>query len=420
MSINDSSKYQNDNYQESDVGSEYIFSSEEEFPKQKSRSDVNNRDEADGWGTSYKNYYHESSDPSSSESDDDFAIKEALSIRKKHLENLKSIKIESAISLVDSKDKKEENVDKNTQEVYLSLLLDALSNMPKKPVAKIDNIEDKCLIEAEESFIEIISIAFFKLSPPAECFAKIVLKAICLASIMLSAKRKLNLKTFAVEWVQTSLVIKKILHLMNKFFPQDELHAATLVCDAFFKHGNVSYLEKVSLSDNESPSQTGEQDEDNDNNSVYKDNTELHNLSSDSKFSNEEENSFLLSDKDLDNVKDDFKEPEALAKLITKDFKAHLYRVKQLSKLPVLPKMIKDPTANRNLTREIEKNRGLTRKRKKFSGNARVHNREKYRRKLIKLSGVRMKADEQMGSGEYTGESRGISMHVTRGRKLNY
>lgn len=37
------------------------------------------------------------------------------------------------------------------------------------------------------------------------------------------------------------------------------------------------------------------------------------------------------------------------------------------------------------ITREIKTNRGLVRKRKKFEGNARVHNRMKYQQKAKKL-----------------------------------
>lgn len=104
--------------------------------------------------------------------------------------------------------------------------------------------------------------------------------------------------------------------------------------------------------------------------------------------------------------------------LAKKDAREAERRKKALAtRLAPLPKEIEEGDA-REITKEIEKNRGLTRKRHKYEGNARVHNKLKYAKKLKKMSGVKMKAGEQSGSGDYAGESAGISMHVTRSRKL--
>lgn len=86
-----------------------------------------------------------------------------------------------------------------------------------------------------------------------------------------------------------------------------------------------------------------------------------------------------------------------------------------LASLPPLPQEV---AGARAVSKEIEKNRGLVRMRKKYSGNARVSNRRKYMNKLKKLSGVKMKAVNADARGGYGGETAGITMHVTRSRKL--
>ncbi|EZG55043.1 Sas10 carboxy-terminal domain protein [Gregarina niphandrodes] len=95
-----------------------------------------------------------------------------------------------------------------------------------------------------------------------------------------------------------------------------------------------------------------------------------------------------------------------------------MQRKKALDSLPKLPAEIQDPTSARELSRNIKSNRGLMRIRKKYSGHARVANKLKYAKKVKKLSGRLRKADEQTASGDYAGESHGITSHVNRSRKL--
>jgi len=65
----------------------------------------------------------------------------------------------------------------------------------------------------------------------------------------------------------------------------------------------------------------------------------------------------------------------------------------------------------REVGRQIEKNRGLTRERKKIDRNARVKNREKFRKASIRRKGqVR---DVKSQSGAYSGEATGIKKNVS-------
>ncbi|XP_026189622.1 uncharacterized protein C3B8.09 [Cyclospora cayetanensis] len=82
-----------------------------------------------------------------------------------------------------------------------------------------------------------------------------------------------------------------------------------------------------------------------------------------------------------------------------------------------LPQIEEEVSGQRGITREIEKNKGLIRKRKKFEGNARVHNRMKYQQKSKKLKSIRpeMRAVEDRN---YEGETSGIRTNLKKSRTL--
>ncbi|OII74754.1 nucleolar ribonucleoprotein [Cryptosporidium ubiquitum] len=76
-----------------------------------------------------------------------------------------------------------------------------------------------------------------------------------------------------------------------------------------------------------------------------------------------------------------------------------------------------DSGSRRASTKEMIKNKGLTRKRKKIEGNARVHNRLKYKKALKKLKGAQRSMRDYENS--YSGESTGLKDNVKRSTNLN-
>ncbi|CDJ41068.1 hypothetical protein, conserved [Eimeria tenella] len=83
-----------------------------------------------------------------------------------------------------------------------------------------------------------------------------------------------------------------------------------------------------------------------------------------------------------------------------------------------LPESEPEFEGRRHVTKEIMANRGLVRKRKKYEGNARVHNRMKFERKTKKLKSLRpeMRAVEDRS---YEGEVSGLRANLKRSRTLN-
>lgn len=76
-----------------------------------------------------------------------------------------------------------------------------------------------------------------------------------------------------------------------------------------------------------------------------------------------------------------------------------------------------DSGSRRASTKEMIKNKGLTRKRKKIEGNARVHNRLKYKKALKRLKGSQRSMRDY--EGNYSGESTGLKDNVKRSTNLN-
>lgn len=76
-----------------------------------------------------------------------------------------------------------------------------------------------------------------------------------------------------------------------------------------------------------------------------------------------------------------------------------------------------DSGSRRASTKEMIKNKGLTRKRKKIEGNARVHNRLKYKKALKRLKGSQRSMRDYENS--YSGESTGLKDNVKRSTNLN-
>ncbi|KAH8740319.1 conserved eukaryotic nuclear protein [Cryptosporidium ryanae] len=68
--------------------------------------------------------------------------------------------------------------------------------------------------------------------------------------------------------------------------------------------------------------------------------------------------------------------------------------------------------SRRASTKEMIKNKGLTRKRKKIEGNARVHNRLKYKKAIKKLKGMQRGVREY--ENNYSGESNGLKDNIKR------
>ncbi|KAK6587915.1 hypothetical protein RS030_81432 [Cryptosporidium xiaoi] len=71
-----------------------------------------------------------------------------------------------------------------------------------------------------------------------------------------------------------------------------------------------------------------------------------------------------------------------------------------------------DSGSRRASTSEMIKNKGLTRKRKKIEGNARVHNRLKYKKAIKRLKGIQRGTREYENS--YSGESTGLKDNIKR------
>ncbi|KAL8453457.1 hypothetical protein Emag_001830 [Eimeria magna] len=82
-----------------------------------------------------------------------------------------------------------------------------------------------------------------------------------------------------------------------------------------------------------------------------------------------------------------------------------------------LPQLEEEVRGQRGVTREIAKNRGLTRKRKKFEGNARVHNRMKFAEKTKKLKSMRPDI-RPVEDRSYEGEATGIRANLKKSRTL--
>ncbi|KAL5370558.1 nuclear protein [Cryptosporidium parvum] len=76
-----------------------------------------------------------------------------------------------------------------------------------------------------------------------------------------------------------------------------------------------------------------------------------------------------------------------------------------------------DSGSRRASTKEMIKNKGLTRKRKKIEGNARVHNRLKYKKALKRLKGTQRSMRDYESS--YSGESTGLKDNVKRSTNLS-
>ncbi|KEP63065.1 UNVERIFIED_CONTAM: Sas10 C-terminal domain-containing protein [Hammondia hammondi] len=83
--------------------------------------------------------------------------------------------------------------------------------------------------------------------------------------------------------------------------------------------------------------------------------------------------------------------------------------------IPSVPEAV---DGQRATTRQILKNKGLTRKRKKFEGNARVHNRMKFESKMKKLKTIRPPGREVEGDS-YMGEESGIRTNLKKSRTLS-
>ncbi|KAL7069542.1 Sas10/Utp3 family protein [Cryptosporidium serpentis] len=73
--------------------------------------------------------------------------------------------------------------------------------------------------------------------------------------------------------------------------------------------------------------------------------------------------------------------------------------------------------SRRLTTKNIIKNKGLTKKRKKIEGNARVHNRIKYKKAMKKLKGI--KRDIRPFENNYSGELTGLKSNIKRSMKLS-
>lgn len=99
--------------------------------------------------------------------------------------------------------------------------------------------------------------------------------------------------------------------------------------------------------------------------------------------------------------------------------KQHMRETKQrLKALETLPSPDETIDGKRATTCAILKNKGLTRKRKKIEGNARVHNRSKYEKKLKKLKTVLPQMRDGTASGSYEGEATGIRTHLKKSIRL--
>ncbi|CDI76927.1 Neuroguidin, related [Eimeria praecox] len=83
-----------------------------------------------------------------------------------------------------------------------------------------------------------------------------------------------------------------------------------------------------------------------------------------------------------------------------------------------LPQEEEEVEGQRRITREIKANRGLVRKRRKFEGNARVHNRMKYEQKAKKLKSLRPEM-RPVEDRSYLGEAAGLRPNLKRSRTLH-
>ncbi|CBZ55494.1 hypothetical protein NCLIV_059190 [Neospora caninum Liverpool] len=83
-----------------------------------------------------------------------------------------------------------------------------------------------------------------------------------------------------------------------------------------------------------------------------------------------------------------------------------------------IPSVPEEVDGQRATTRQILKNKGLTRKRKKFEGNARVHNRMKFESKMKKLKTIRPPGRTVEGD-TYMGEESGIRSNLKKSRNLS-
>ncbi|CDJ33368.1 uncharacterized protein EMH_0015780 [Eimeria mitis] len=92
-------------------------------------------------------------------------------------------------------------------------------------------------------------------------------------------------------------------------------------------------------------------------------------------------------------------------------------RMQEKAEVPV-PHIDEEVDGQRRITREMKTNRGLVRKRKKFEGNARVHNRMKYQQKTKKLKSLRQEM-RPVEDRSYSGEVSGIRSNLKRSRTLH-
>jgi len=83
-----------------------------------------------------------------------------------------------------------------------------------------------------------------------------------------------------------------------------------------------------------------------------------------------------------------------------------------------LPPLETELQGKRSTNYAINKNKGLTRKRKKYEGNARVHNRMKFEKKIKNLKGFKPSMRSGGSSGGYEGESTGIRANIMRSKTI--
>ncbi|CDJ52366.1 hypothetical protein, conserved [Eimeria brunetti] len=118
-----------------------------------------------------------------------------------------------------------------------------------------------------------------------------------------------------------------------------------------------------------------------------------------------------------DKMESDDEEFAALAAESKKKKADKKQRIKEKA-LSFLPEIEEEVDGQRPITREIKTNRGLVRKRKKFEGNARVHNRMKYQQKAKKLKSMRQEM-RPVEDSTYMGEASGIRSNLKRSRTLH-
>ncbi|CDJ59691.1 hypothetical protein, conserved [Eimeria maxima] len=131
------------------------------------------------------------------------------------------------------------------------------------------------------------------------------------------------------------------------------------------------------------------------------------------------------SDKDIrkqhtrtaDREESDDEEFAALAGETKKKKLEKKQRMKERAEM-FLPEVEEEVDGQRRITREIQTNRGLVRKRKKFDGNARVHNRMKYQQKAKKLKSIRQEM-RPVEDRSYSGEASGLRPNLKRSRTLH-